>query len=198
MHFYPLFADLNGRLCLAIGRGNLIEEKSRALRRCGALVRRQEVFSVEEAEGVFLIVADVDEDLAAEIKDFGDRTQIFVNVVDKPKYCSFVVPAIAQQSDLLIAICTSGKSPSLAGWIRERIQTEFGPEYGSLLDILGKTRNDVKKALQHYGDRKAFYRDLLESDIITTAQSGGSEALQLELNRRLQEFKRTRSPQTRP
>jgi len=197
MRYYPLFADLNGRLCLTIGNGTLIEEKSEVLRKCGAVVRRREVFDVQDTEGVFLIVADVDEEMATQIKTFGDLSQVFVNIVDKPKYCSFIVPAIAQQDDLLIAISTSGKSPALAGWVRERLQMEFGPEYGRLLDILGETRDDVKQALQLYGDRKAFYRELLESGILNTAQFEEKEILQLELNRHLQEFKMKRPPRTR-
>jgi precorrin-2 dehydrogenase/sirohydrochlorin ferrochelatase len=197
MRYYPLFADLNGRTCLLIGEGKMAEEKSASLQKSGAVVRRRNCFSEEDAQDVFLIVADVEEDLARQIQAFGERNRVFVNIVDKPKYCSFIVPAIVQQSDLQIAISTSGRSPALAGWIRERMQEEYGPEYSSLLDALGETREDVKKGLRRYGDRKAFYRELLESGILQIAQCKGKEAVRHELNRRLREFKRTLLHQAR-
>lgn len=190
MRYYPLFADLNGRACLLIGEGGMIEEKAESLKQSGANVRKRACFSGEDAKDVFLIVADVEERVAREIQAFGERNRVFVNVVDKPKYCSFIIPAIAEQRDLLIAISTSGKSPALAGWIKERFQEEFGPAYGSLLDTLGDTREDVKKVLPRYNDRKTFYRELLDDGILELAESGGKEAVHLELNRRLQKFKR--------
>jgi len=192
MRYYPLFADLNGRTCLLIGEGKMIEEKSESLEKSGAIVRKRTCFTEEDARDVFLIVADVAEDQAAEIQAFGERNRVFVNIVDKPTYCSFIIPAIAQQSDLLIAISTAGRSPALAGWIRKRFQQEFGPEYGSLLDAFAETREDVKKVLRGYGDRKDFYLTLLEDDILDLARRQGKEAVLLELSQRLERFKKTR------
>jgi len=196
MRYYPLFADLKGRTCLVVGEGKMIEEKAESLEKSGAVVRQRGSFTEEDAEDVFLIVADVEEDTAQEIRAFGERNRIFVNVVDKPMFCSFIVPAIVQQRDLLIAISTSGKSPALAGWIRERFEQEFGPQYGILLDILGETRKDVKKVIVRYSDRKAFYRELFETGIFDLARLGDKEAVFFELRRRLEQFNRIRRHKT--
>lgn len=197
MHFFPLIANLNGRRCLAVGSGSLIEEKAETLRKCGAVVRRNNVFIAEEAEDVFLILADVDESIAAQIRTFGERHRVFVNIVDKPEYCSFIVPAIARRNDLLITVSTSGKSPSLASWIRERLETEFGPEYQELIEALGSTRGTVKTELDSYGDRKAFYRALFEGGILQLAAHGGKGAVRDELRRQLDAFKKRAPRQTR-
>jgi precorrin-2 dehydrogenase/sirohydrochlorin ferrochelatase len=166
----------------------MIQEKLESLKKSGAVIRLRPEFHEKDAEDVVLIVADVKEDIAREIQSFGDRNRIFVNIVDKPDYCSFIVPAIVERGNLLIAISTSGSSPALAGWIRERFQQEFGPEYGGLLDALGETRNEVKKFLPRYGDRKAFYRHLLESGILRVASREGAEEAKKQLRRQLQEF----------
>ncbi len=196
MRYYPLFADLNGRTCLVVGEGKMVKEKAEKLEKSGAVVRQRVSFTEEDAEDVFLIVADVEEDTAQKIRAFGERNRIFVNIVDKPMFCSFIVPAIVQQRDLLIAISTSGKSPALAGWIRERFEREFGPQYSSLLDVLGETRNDVKEAIERYRDRKAFYRELFETGILDLARLGDKEAVSLELRRRLEQFNRIRRRKT--
>ena len=190
MRYLPLFADLKGRTCLLVGEGNMIEEKSEILERSGAVIRKRAHFSEDDAADIFLIVADVEDDVASQIREFGEKSKVFVNIVDKPRYCSFIIPAIAQQSDLLIAISTAGKSPALASWIRERFQREFGPEYGDLLDVLGDTRERVKQVLPSYGTRKAFYRELLEGGILRTAQLGGKEGVRIEIDRHLKEIRK--------
>lgn len=189
MSYYPLYTDLSGRTCLLVGVGKMIEEKSESLKDSGAVIRRRSSFSEEDARGVFLIVADVEEETAERIQAFGERNQVFVNIVDKPKYCSFIVPAVVQQENLLIAISTSGKSPVLAGWIRERLQQEYGPQFGCLLDVFGKTRKTVKETLPRYSDRKAFYRRLLDGGILQTA-GRGREAVEQQLVTSLQKFKK--------
>jgi siroheme synthase-like protein len=198
MRYYPLFADLNGRNCLLIGEGKMIEGKSDSLEKSGAIVRKRTCFCEEDATDVFLIVADVAEDQAAEIQAFGERNRIFVNIVDKPKYCSFIIPAIVKQKDLLIAISTAGRSPALAGWIRQRFQQDFGPEYGLLLEAFGETREDVKGVLKGYGDRKDFYLKLLEGDILDLARHQGKQAVLKALNQRLEQFKETRRLHSEP
>ncbi|MGW8181162.1 MAG: precorrin-2 dehydrogenase/sirohydrochlorin ferrochelatase family protein [bacterium] len=174
MRYLPLFADLKGRTCLLVGEGNMIEEKSEILKNSGAVIRKRACFSEDDAGDVFLIVADVEDEVASRIQEFGEKSKVFVNIVDKPKYCSF------------IAISTAGKSPALAGWIRERFQKEFGSEYGVLLDVLGETRETVKQVLPSYGARKTFYRELLKGGILRTAQRGGKESVRIELDRHLE------------
>jgi siroheme synthase-like protein len=196
MRYFPLYVDLKGRLCLLVGKGKMIQEKSELLQKAGALIRKRDCFSEADADDVFLIVADVEEECACRIQAFGELNQVFVNIVDKPRYCSFIVPAIVQQKDLLIAISTSGKSPALAGWIREQLQAEYGPSFRNLLDALGETREDVKEKLPKYGDRKAFYRELLEGGIASTAKRG-REAVRLELETHLHEFRKTLQRQTK-
>jgi siroheme synthase-like protein len=197
MRYFPLYVDLQGRNCLLVGKGKMIEEKAQLLSKSGAILRRRDSFVEADARDVFLIVADVDEETAANLQAFGERNRVFVNVVDKPKYCGFIVPAVVDRKDLLMSISTSGKSPALAGWIREQLQESYGQEFSVLLDVFGETRDEVKDELPRYGDRKAFYRGLLKGGIADIAKEG-EEAVRSELERRLLEFRRTLSDQTRP
>ena len=190
MRYFPLLADLKGRTCLLVGKGKMIEEKARLLEKSGAILRRREIFLEADARDVFLIVADADEDLARRIQSFGEKNRVFTNIVDKPRYCNFIVPAIVDREDLLIAISTSGKSPALAGWIREQLQENYGPEFSTLLAVFGETREEVKERLPKYPDRKEFYRRLLKTGIVEIAKEGKKE-VRMEIEQRLQEFTET-------
>lgn len=161
MEYFPILADLRNRECLVVGRSLLADDKARLLSRAGARVRRLERFDPAHAGEAVLIVADADPSEAAEIQEYGRRHRIMVNIVDKPAFCSFIFPAVLERGDLLVAVSTQGRSPALAGWLKEKLFDSIGHEYGQALEVLGQTRRDVQEILPDYQDRRDFYRDLL-------------------------------------
>lgn len=187
--YYPAFLDLQGRACLVIGSGSLCAEKASALERAEAHVITANRFDPGQAREAFLIVADVDEEEAKAIRQFGDRHRIFVNIVDKPKYCSFILPAVLHRGDLQIAVSTGGSSPALAGWIRRRLEAAFGTEYAVLLAELRRTRRQIRQRLTRYSDRKIFYRRLFDNGILDAARLGGEPAVRSSLERAMEEFR---------
>lgn len=160
MEYFPILADLRNRECLVVGRGSMADDKARLLARAGARVRRLERFDAAEAVEAVLIVADVDRREAAEIQEYGRRHRILVNIVDKPAFCSFIFPAVLERGDLLVAVSTQGRSPALAGWLKEKLFDSLGREYGRALEVLGQTRREIQSILPGYQDRRDFYRDL--------------------------------------
>lgn len=187
--YYPAFLDLRNRACLVVGTGKLCDEKAAALEGAGACVRRSAHFDPAEASRACLIVADVDPKEAAMIRTFGEERRVFVNIVDKPDFCSFILPAVLHRGDLQIAVSTAGSSPALAGWIRRRLEALFGSEYAVLLGELRRTRQDIRRRLSLYADRKAFYRRLFDDGILEEARTGGTEAVRLRLEREIEEFR---------
>ena len=178
MRYYPVFLDLSGRPCLVVGRGQLADEKAAQLERAGAQVLRSEHFDPAQAGQVFLIVAALESsELAQEVKDFGDRNRIFVNVVDQIEHCSFIAPAIVDRGNLLIAISTSGKSPAMASQIRGQLEEQFGQEYSDLLEALAEIRPQVKERFHSFERRKDFYLKLIQRDLLQTVQTGGLSAV---------------------
>ncbi len=187
MRYYPAFLDLSERPCLVIGRGRLADEKAAQLERAGAQVLRSDHFDRTQAGQVFLIVAALESsELAQEVKDFGDRNRIFVNVVDQTEHCSFIAPAIVDRGNLLIAISTSGKSPALASQIRGQLEEQFGQEYSDLLEALSEIRPQVKERFHSFERRKDFYLQLIQRDLLQTVQTGGLAAVREEIQQALQ------------
>ena len=63
---------------------------------------------------------------------------ILCNSVDDPEHCRFSFGSVHRQGDLSIAISTNGWAPALAVRLRQRLESEIGPEYGALLALLKK------------------------------------------------------------
>jgi len=63
-----------------------------------------------------------------------------VNAADDPTHCSYTLPARFDQGRLLVTVSTSGHSPALSGWVRDRLAGELGPEYDALIGLLAEAR----------------------------------------------------------
>jgi precorrin-2 dehydrogenase/sirohydrochlorin ferrochelatase len=188
MHYYPVLVDLNGKRVLVVGGGSVAERKVNALIGFGASV---DVVSKElspdllgkESQGlirwvgrefdrnflngvVLAIAATDDSEVNRDISKAATEKGILVNAVDQPEDCSFIVPAVIQRGDLLIAISTSGKSPAFAKKIRKDLEKRFGPEYGDFLSLMGRVRKQVlQQGLPHDMNKETFGR-LVDSRLL--------------------------------
>jgi len=140
---YPVVLDLNGVPVLVVGAGPIAARKAAGLAAAGAVVHivaptvcpaieaavldghiaqlRMRPFESADLDGVRLVVTatgmpDVDAAVAADATAAG----IWVNAADQPADCTFILPAIARNGPLTIAVNTDGSSPALAGRIRDR------------------------------------------------------------------------------
>jgi siroheme synthase-like protein len=155
---YPVSLDLHGRSVLVVGAGRVALRKVSGLLAAGAQVTvvapetdpgidtlaEAEVIVVEcrpyargEAASYRLVVTatgvvEVDAQVAADADDAG----VWVNAADDPANCSFILPAIHRDGPVSIAVSSSGTSPALASWLRDRID-------GLLGELLGDATGEV-------------------------------------------------------
>jgi len=160
-----MFLKLEGRPCLVVGAGTVAEGKIGSLLLAGATVRvvapqanaavlewartgviRWEAreFSPLDLDKVFLVIAatssnEVNESVFREAQ----RRDVLCNVVDHPQHCDFYYPAVVRRGQLQIAISTAGESPALAQRLRRELEIQFGPEYESWVEQLGKARSEL-------------------------------------------------------
>ena len=203
--YYPAFLDVSDRRCVVVGGGPVALRKVRALLERGASV---EVISPEpcselsqlaesgqvcisprqyeegDLEGAFMAIAATDDRItnltvAKEARSKG----VLVNVVDDDRSSDFIVPACVCRGDVTIAVSTGGRSPALAGKIRQRLEEEFGEEYASLALLVGEVRTEVRR--QRIKVDSDAWKEALDLDsLIDLLKKGdGEKAKAILLNR---------------
>jgi siroheme synthase-like protein len=163
MRYLPVLLDLADRPCVVVGGGPVAAGKAERLLAAGALVTivASEVSPelrelLERAPGLRLVHRSYREDdldgaaiafaatsdprLQEQIARDAERRRVWLNAVDDPARCSFLMPAILERGPITIAVSTGGASPALARWLRDRLAAWLGPEYTLAADHLAALR----------------------------------------------------------
>ena len=188
MRYYPVHLDIQNRNCLVVGGGSVGTRKVNSLLKCGAKITvvspliseqlkelkpsraitlKERPYRPEDLEGMFLVIgATNDESLNRQISEDADRRNTLCNIADRPEVCNFILPSIVQRDDLVITISTSGKSPALAKKLRKLLESQFGVEYGDLLDLMGAIRKKLLSQAHEPEAHKQLFEQLINSDLI--------------------------------
>jgi siroheme synthase-like protein len=183
MKTYPLFALLEDRACLVVGGGAVGERKVQDLLRAGAKVtvvsrdltpRLTELadagrilfiqgdFDPRHLEGVTLVVgATDDQEVNRRVSLASQARGLFVNIVDEPELCTFIVPAQMRRGPLTIAVSTGGASPALARQLREELEQRFGHDYGRYLRVLKTVRDRVLARRRGHPENPRLFQKLV-------------------------------------
>ena len=199
MKYYPVNLDVRNRECLVVGGGGIGTRKVETLLKCGAkvtvislaaspklaeLAEKREIsllkrpYESEDQDGKFLIIAATDdESLNRRIYEDAEKSQKPCNIVDRPEICSFIVPSIISRGDLTIAISTSGTSPAFAKRLRKDLETMFGKEYETFLELMGAVREKVLKENRDPDARKVVFEQLAGSGIPEMIRDGDTAGI---------------------
>jgi precorrin-2 dehydrogenase/sirohydrochlorin ferrochelatase len=184
---YPVFLELKGKRAVVIGSHAIREGKDEQLRAAGAAVEVFEdgAWRPEALDGAFVCVASSADRTERDRIAFEARTRgVLVNVMDDVRNCDFAAPAVVRRGDLVLAISTGGRSPALARRLREELETRFGPEWGTVLEILREVRDETLRKLPDARERARRWRTALDLDEAERLVRSGRAA---ELERRLRE-----------
>jgi precorrin-2 dehydrogenase/sirohydrochlorin ferrochelatase len=190
--YYPVFLDLRGRRCVVVGGGEVALRKVDGLLAAGAKVTvvaprihemppgvtvLQRGFAPADLDGAFFAISATDDRavnsaVAAEAEARG----IPVNVVDVPAESSVILPAVVRRGEFVLAVSTGGASPAFARLLRERLEAEFGEEYGELIAFLKALRQAWEPCYQAEGiphsARKAAWERVLDLPLLDWLRAG--------------------------
>ena len=188
MKYYPVLLDIQHKKCLVVGGGAVgsrkagsllaggamvtvvspvISEKLRQLMPNTHLVCLERDFRVSDLEGMFLVIgATDDEDLNRLISAEAHQRNILCNIADRPKVCNFILPSIVHRGDLMIAISTCGQSPAFARKLRQDLEKQFGPEYGSFLTVMGAIRKRLLAQAHAPEAHKPIFERLIHGGLL--------------------------------
>ena len=167
MRYYPIFLDIAGKPVIVIGGGNIAHVKVVGLLKAGAEVtvvspELNDEMAALSAQGRFrhferdyepgdlegytlAFVATDDRSVNSTVADEGKARKVWVNAVDDPPYCDFIMPGIAQKGDLIVAISTSGRSPAMARKMREEIEKFLTDDWAAMLELAAEVRAELRE-----------------------------------------------------
>lgn len=194
MHYYPAFLDLRGRLAVVVGGGQVAGRKVASLMEAGALVRLvapelnpataallphaqvehlARPFAPADLEGAWLVVCATNiERLNRAVAAEAESRRVFVNVVDVPELCSFIVPASLRRGDLCLAVSTGGAGPAVARRLREGLEGRYGPEWGDYLGLMRAARQWVKAQGRSAEENRPLFFALADSNLLELLAAG--------------------------
>jgi uroporphyrin-III C-methyltransferase / precorrin-2 dehydrogenase / sirohydrochlorin ferrochelatase len=171
----PLFFDLAGRRVVVVGEGAAADRRADLVRSAGADVQRIVSPTVQASDfrgatAAFIATGDADRDAAAQraAKSAG----VPVNVADLPALCDFILPAIVDRDEIVVAISTGGASPTLATVLRGRIEAALPERLGAVARLAATFRAQVKALIAEPARRRAFFRRLVEGPAARLALAG--------------------------
>lgn len=199
MDYLPIFLHLKQRRCLVVGGGEVAARKVALLLQAGAkavvisptlsgtlsawhgegkIEWVERAVAVEDLDDDYALVyaATADDAVNRQVSDAAKQRNIPVNVVDDPKLCSFIMPAIVDRSPVVAAVSTGGASPVLARLLRAKLESTIPAAYGRLAKLVDRFRTRVKDRFANGEDRRVFWERVLQGSIAERVYSGQDEA----------------------
>lgn len=168
MTCFPIMLRLEGRTCVVVGAGRVAAAKATGLlnhgaqvvivapkavnwirekARSGKLAWRHRAFLARDVRSAFLVVAATNSAASNDAVFRACRARgVLCNVVDDPEHCDFFYPAVVRRGPLQIAISTEGHSPALAARLRRELKKQFGAEWASFVQHIGRLRQQFLTA----------------------------------------------------
>ncbi|MBC8945448.1 MULTISPECIES: siroheme synthase CysG [Xenorhabdus] len=209
MDYLPLFVELKSRAVLLIGGGEVASRKAGLLLRAGAVLtivapelhpelqqRHQKgelewlqgAFHTDYLNGVFLVIAATDDHSSNQyVFAEANRRAILVNVVDDQSLCSAIFPSIIDRSPVMVAVSSAGKSPVLTRLLREKLESLLPFHLGTMAEIAGRWRNQVKQSLTSLRQRRYFWEKAFNGRFATLVANGQLQQAEEQLDQQLRD-----------
>ncbi len=194
---YPIFLEMAGRRAVLIGAGTVAARKAQPLLDAGARLTIvaehiddiltdmchktdssliKSAYSKEYLVGASLVIAATDNrSLNKRIYDDCQELEILCNIVDKPEFCDFFVPAVVKRGALQIAIGTDGNCPAYAGHVRKKLEQIFTDQHGHFVKELDEIRQRVITEIPDPADRKTILGALVHDNSFDFFDENGAE-----------------------
>lgn len=187
--YYPIMIHLKDKRIILFGGGRVAYRKCHSLLECGGQVLvisrdfLEEFYELAEQykdsitlvkddyqkkyiDDCYLVVAASNSRKTNDsIYQYCREKNILCNVVDDRERTDYMVPSILRRGDLLIAISTAGKSPSLGKKMKKELQEKYPPEYEEYLNLLGNIREKILKKEKDGKEKKKILNHLVDMSL---------------------------------
>lgn len=147
LRYYPIALAVSGRRILVVGGGNVAERKVESLLESKAIITvvaprvtdtlarlaskkvliwiRRPVRESDLVGARVAIAATNDMAVNKKVRQWANKKNILVNVVDNPHLCDFISPAIIRTDRVIVAVYTDGKDPVLSQDLKNFLQERW-------------------------------------------------------------------------
>jgi uroporphyrin-III C-methyltransferase / precorrin-2 dehydrogenase / sirohydrochlorin ferrochelatase len=200
MRFLPVFLNLQAGPVLVVGGGEEVRAKLRLLISAGARIRwfatdgHHDLHGLDSGRIEFAagdpLTADLHGVIAVLCAGAGEvgvamsararAAGLPVNVMDDLDRSSFILPAIVDRGDVVVAVGTGGASPVVARRVRERIEAMLPARIGDLAGFIGRFRKSINGRIAAMPLRRRFWERVIDGPIGALVLAGrGAEAEQM-------------------
>ncbi len=190
---YPVNLLVADKPCLVVGGGTVAARKVEGLLACDARVHvvaplvddeirgwpavtiTERPYRQGDVDGKWLVISATDSsEVNRAVYDDCQAARIWVCGADDPDHCSFTLSSVVRRGTLVITVSTGGRSPAVSRWLRERLESQIGPEYEVLLDLVA----DQRAAVKAEGRTPAYldWQRALDSDMLALIRTGDLES----------------------
>ena len=193
---FPLALEVTDRRCVVTGGGPTAVAKAAALLDAGAkvvviaadvepalaeLARRGEIELLEreyrsgDLAGARLVFATGDRAQNAAVFAEAEAAGVLCNAHQDSAHCHFASPTVTRRGDLVVAVSTGGRAPTLAGWVRDLLAADLPDEFGALIDLVAEIRAE-NITPEDSAERGRLWRAALDLDVLGLLGAGQWEA----------------------
>ena len=150
--FFPVSLNLDGRLCVVIGRSDDREaiDKTAALKESGAIVRRitdlSAILDEDVGDAFFVISTPQDDALSARLRVLANRHRFLLCCIDQPAYGFVAMAAIAKAGPVRVAISTAGLAPRVGKMLKQALQRAMDGKFAKFVARLAEQRERTREA----------------------------------------------------
>lgn len=197
MDYYPVYIDIRNKLVTVIGGGGVALRKVQDLLSAGAVVR---VIAPEFHDGFTGLISSHGERIEAlrrpymrgdlngsrlvfsatndsavnrEVFREAEEAGIFINAVDDPPNCTFIIPSSFSRGDLSVCVSTGGASPAMSAKIRRLLEGSVPDDIETILEAMKAARallkEDASFSAMSSPERGALLKRITGSDELLSA-----------------------------
>ncbi|OUS32067.1 hypothetical protein A9Q98_02000 [Thalassotalea sp. 42_200_T64] len=179
MNYFPIFLDAKMINVLVVGGGEIASAKIDLLMKSPAkvtvvspkvsaniqaliddnrIIYINGSYEISQLAGKQLVFVATENRRLNEQINLDARAQgVLANVVDNADLCHFITPAIIDRSPMVFAMVSSGQSPVLLRYWREKLETMIPQSLGQLASFAGAKRQAVKDHFSNFANRRLFW-----------------------------------------
>lgn len=128
-------------------------------------------YNPDDLAGFDIVIGAIDdEELQKEIFLECKKRHILCNSVDNSAYCDFIFPSFFKRNELIVAVSSSGVTPSLAKGLKEHFEAQIPDQIDQFIEEVAEIRQTMPKGQERQQKLIALSKEFLKAHFTRTSQ----------------------------